>query len=133
MKENPCIGKEVIAKFFNNGNQENSNKIITKTMGKVAFIDRSYQGPLPKGDEEEFWRVKIVDERKPGERSGCFIIEPLERVKPVDLKHLVQGFYEEKMENGVLFILPKNPGHNWILPLTHRKSIRDVVAILVCL
>jgi len=118
----------VIVKFFCNTNQENSSKLITRTLGKVGFISKSYRGQLPR--DEEFWRCRIVDETRAGERNGCFLLEPLSVVREIELSKLLQGFYTEKLINGVLVIKPKIAG-DYILPLAHKKSISDAYAILV--
>jgi hypothetical protein len=129
MVNRSCVGKTVITKFFANLNSENSSKLITRTLGKVGFIVKGYKGALPKN--EEFWKVKIVNEVLPGERKGCFLIEPVEKVTEGSISRLTQGLYSEEVNNGILFVTPKENGINWILPLAHKKSINDVYAILV--
>ena len=128
--ENPAIGKTVIVKFFSNINKQNSSKLITKTLGKVGFISRSYSGVLP--HNEEFWKCNIIDEISPGVNKGCWVLEPMEKIPENEVQRLIPGFYDEKLIGGALFIYPNESG-NWILPLMQKKSISDIYSILVCL
>jgi len=123
--------KEVIIKFFPNINQKNSSKLMTKTLGKIGFIDRSYTGVLPKADE--FWRARIVEEVHPGEKRGCFLLEPIWPIEEPQLSRILPGLYTEELKDGILYIYPTEKGKHWIIPLAHKKFIRDVYAILVCL
>jgi len=128
--KNAAVGKTVIVKFFSNFHKENSSKLITKTLCKVGFISRKYSGDLPLN--EEFWLCKIIDEVSPGQKRGCWMVEPIEKVSETDIQRLVPGFYDERLINGVLYITPHEKG-KWILPLPLKKSISDCYAILVCL
>lgn len=127
---NKASGKIIIVKFFSNLNSTNSSKLITKTLGKVGFIAKRYRGELPL--DEEFWKCRIYDEIQPGQKKGCWLLEPVEKVAETEIQRLVPGFYEEKLEGGVLYIFPNERG-NWIMPLIHKKSISDCHSILVCL
>lgn len=127
---NLAIGKIVIVKFFSNFHKENSSKLITKTLCKVGFISRRYNGELPLN--EEFWKCRIADEVSPGQKRGCWMLEPLSKIQETDIQRLVPGFYDERLVNGVLFVTPHEPGQ-WIMPLPLKKSITDVYSILVCL
>ena len=131
----PAIGTETIVKFFQNTDTRNTSSLITRTLMKVGFIDRAFRDNhnFPQALDGEFWKVRIVEEIKPGERCGCFLLQPLEKISTIDLCKLLQGMYEEKYDEGLLLIYPKDKGFNWVMPLSHKKIIDEVYSIIVSL
>jgi len=121
---------EVIVKFFENSSvSEGDAPIISRTLGKVAIVSRAYMernrtdskhNPMPA--DQEFWRVHIVKELKPGKREGCFLVQPMEKVDVESLLHLAPGMYSIESKQGGLYVTP-NPeyqGRNCIMPLEHK-------------
>lgn len=114
-----------ILKFFSNTNRgkDNDNDVISRTMLKIAVVSRHYKkkypGNLPK--HGELWKCRILREKNPGKNTGCHIVEPIEQVDDKSILHLIPGWYDEKLINGRLIIIPRKPHINWILPLTHKR------------
>ncbi len=121
-----CIrGVNVVVKFHLNSQSEKKN-LITRTMGKVGLIKREwYQNNLDKirPNHKELWRVRIIQEIFPGQKRGCFFVEPIERVLPIDIIKLVSGMYEEEEKNGIMFIKPNRDDLPFILPLVFKHSV----------
>ena len=119
-------GIRIIVKFFENSNSKSKradNSLVTRTLGKVGFIDKSWKPkegePTPqKGD---FWKVEIEREVAPGKNTGCFILKPLCRVDPPKLIKLVPGMYDEEEHDSLLIIRPKQPG-DCIITLNQRQK-----------
>lgn len=138
-----AVGKIVIAKFHENQDRANRNEIITRTFGKFGVISTAWYNDkrpdqVPKA--QEFWRVKILKEVNAGQRSGCFVLEPLKKLAggAADLDKLLPGFYRESFSNGILIVTPKSylksegdKPKNWILPLAIKKEVEGPYAILV--
>jgi hypothetical protein len=119
-----------ILKFFENTNKQNpddDNDVISRTLLKIAVVSRHYkQQPgavMPK--HGELWRCKIVKEISSGINKGCFVVEPLEQLDETAIVRLIPGFFCRKLVKGRLIILPKKPGHDWILPLTIKRILAD--------
>lgn len=129
--------KITIVKFFYN-DKRTKNQILTRTLGKIGVIDSTkIYVATPKSNE--FWKVKIIKETRPGQNEGCFVLEPLEKVNIEDTAKLVPGMYDEHLytfnqpkidgrerTTGLLIMKPKNPGHHWVLPLKLKQSIMDI-------
>jgi hypothetical protein len=124
-----AVGCIVIVKFFINNNKTSRNEILTRTLGKIGVINSLYQGEAIQ--DKDVWRVRILRETHVGINKGCFVLEPMERLEAESITRLLPGLYVDNVVGGILFIRPKRPGYNWILPLSHKRSIRDVYAIIV--
>lgn len=131
--ENNINGIYTLAKFHRNADSDSPNKIVTRTLGKFGFIDRNYEGVMPK--YEEFWIVKIIYNIKPDDTQGCLILEP---IKKVDYKQevgkLVWGMYSIKeIGKAVNLIIPNEEFKNklWQLPLEERKRYKKKAVIVV--
>lgn len=127
-------GIEVLVKLFVNSSNKDKddNKLMTRTLGKIALLDKDFEGDK-KPEKDEFWRCKIIRETNPGQNSGCFILEPLTCVPSEEVFKLVPGMYDEKEESGTLLILPHKNGLNAILPLKVKKNLKRVNSIIVAL
>jgi hypothetical protein len=119
-----------ILKFFENTNKQNQdddNDVISRTMLKIAVVSRHYKqqhsATMPK--HGELWRCKIVKEISSGINKGCFVVEPLEQLSEDSIVRLIPGFFCRKFVKGRLIIYPKKPGHDWILPLTHKRIMAE--------
>jgi len=120
-------GSVVIVKFY--ANPASSNAIVTRTLKKIGVIDRAFQGTMPQ--DGEMWKVKIVREICSGQCKGCFVLTPLELVDPGTIVKIVPGMYDELIKNKILFIFPKSPTYNCILPLELKKKLNSYRAVLV--
>ena len=130
---------EAILKFFENtshrpqedkGDGKNENEVISRTLLKIAVVSRHYRqkhGDAKMPKHGELWRCRIVKEINSGKNKGCFIVEPQEKVNDGTLMHLIPGWYDEKLVNGRLIIVPRKQekGLNWILPLTHKRLMSE--------
>lgn len=128
-----AVGVITLAKYHHNKDSESINKIVTRTLGKFGIIHKDYKGEMPK--EDEFWLTKIVDNIRPTEHQGCFIIEPLKKVDYSEVGKLLQGMYEEVVSenNCLIFIKPKDSFKNsvWQLTLEDRKRYKNKSVIVI--
>jgi len=123
---------ETILKFFHNTKAAASeqNQVISRTMRKIAVVskymlDAFKHNPDKLPQHGELWRCRIAKECHPGKNSGCFVVEPLERIEEKDLVKLVPGTFDIKLINKQLIIRPKLEyrEQNWIMPLQHKRSL----------
>lgn len=117
-----------VIKFFRNPvqSQQESIPLISRTLGKLAFISKDYAGPMPK--DSEFWWVRVSHEtfarNRPGQ-SGCFVVDPIRKVNE-KIMRLIPGMFSYETQEGILIIRPlKNPNFPWIFPLNLRKKLAD--------
>lgn len=119
-----------ILKFFENSNKsdgDTDNTVISRTMLKIAVVSRHYKNQpgvtLPK--HGELWRCRIIKEISSGINKGCFIVEPIEPLKEGSIARLIPGLFCKKLVKGKLIVYPKKVGHDWILPLTHKRIMAE--------
>jgi hypothetical protein len=131
-----------LVKFFKNEQNSTDNKVISRTLLKVALIDKNWQSVTDNGTPRdypqagEFWKVRILKETCVGMVRGCFIVEPIEKIGEDSIVHLVPGMYDEQVSNGVLVVVPRDQNVNWILPLPHKKyaaATKNVHAVVIIL
>ena len=82
------------------------NKLYTRSLRKIGFIDNRYpkDGPYPK--DEEHWEVEIVRENM-NARGGCFILKPIQKLEEDQLYPLIVGSYEMKQDEDAVIITPE--------------------------
>lgn len=124
-----------ILKFFENTNYKdpsksrnpNENEVISRTLLKIAVVSRHYRQKHPDlvPKHGELWRCRVVKETNSGKNSGCFVCEPLERIDDKAILHLIPGWYDEKLVNGRLLVIPRRRNIDWILPLTHKRIMAE--------
>ena len=130
---------ETLVKFIPNTDPSKANKIISRTLGKLAHIDKEWSPPhgVDSPRPEEIWRVNVVRETRPSQNRGCFLVHPIQRIPDSEISHLAVGMYEEERHPcGIVIVRPFNPKLNWIMPLDNKKFImkhRDAYALVVCL
>lgn len=132
MEENSRVrGLYTIVKIIDNNSRSSANRLVTMTLGKYGFINTDYDGPSPRHDE--FWLVRIDREIKANTLQGCFVLTPVRRVDRADIDFLVPGCgqYTEFYESGIRYVLPKDKSKYYLLPLEHRKRIKDVRSVIV--
>lgn len=131
--ENNINGIYTLAKFHKNADSDSPNRIVTRTLGKFGFIDRNYEGIMPK--YEEFWIVKIIYNIKPDDTQGCLILEPIRKVDyKQEVGKLVWGMYSIKeVGKAITLIIPNEEFKNklWQLPLEERKRYKKKAVIVV--
>jgi len=117
----------IVKFYFNNNRKMKSkfyNRLLTRTLGKVGVIDRKFD--TDKVQSGEFWKVRIVGETCPGRNTGCFLLEPIEKVLPDNMGIVLPGMYSEQRHKGLLIVHPNSNDHNWMMGLKHRKAIQDI-------
>jgi len=141
--EIPYLPVRTVVKFYDNHEPTNSNKLMTKTLLKAGFIDNDWldqaNAPGSKMDvprDGEFWLVDVVHETCPAQPKGCFLLHPIRRIESNSLNRLLPGMYRERNYEGCMVLEPKmisgEQGEiNWLLPLRHKKVIKDIYAIIV--
>jgi len=113
--------------------------VCSRTLGKVALIETKWVPPsgaeIPKPDE--FWRVLLIKDTRPGRPTGTWIVRPLYKVEISDTQRLVPPFFESEQRGSVLYATPiNNPAGNWFLPLNLKRSLsvsQGLVSIVVVL
>ncbi len=122
-----------VVKFYENHEPSNANKIFSKTLRKVAFIDHEWldSNPNISPEDGEFWVVDVIHETCPGQGKGAFLLHPLKKIEPGELNRLLPGMYDEDNHNGCLILNPKNGGINWLVPKRHKQSVKGAYAIIV--
>ena len=117
-----------VAKFQTNLKPDKQNAILSRTFGKVAIIDRAWTQTMsshieaPKHDE--FWLVDIVKDQFPGTSRGVLILHPRYPLAAHEPVRLNPEMFEEEVQDGILYLRPKNPGPYWIAGL----SLKDTLA-----
>lgn len=123
-----------VVKFYENHDENNANKLFTKSLRKIGFIDKKWSESDHKEtpEDHEFWLVDIVHETCSGEPKGCFILHPIRKVDADSLNRLLPGMYSEEDHNGCMILEPKVGGVNWLLPQRlYKQAMEDIYAIVV--
>ena len=130
---NSYLPIRTVVKFYTNHKERNANELMTKTLLKAGFIDNEWLDKKPdiRPQDGEFWLVDVVRETCPGKPKGCFILHPIRSLDPASLNRLLPGMYTEETVSGCLVVEPKTGGLNWLLPLNHKRAMKDIHAILV--
>lgn len=95
------------------------NPIISKTMGRVAVISHSYEGPMPQPGS--FWLCAIEKEFGVGKENGCFIVKPLKPIPLDNIMKLVPGAYETEILGSTVVVRPRVDNLFWLLPMSLKK------------
>ncbi len=125
MSESSVVGLQVIAKFFLSKDPNDEYKCISRTLGKLAIADSSSEKVV---QDQEIWLCSISHETKPGKNRGVFILNPMEKVDPKDVKKLIPGFYYEPTAIGkTLIVKPKEEetASFWMLSKETRRAYSD--------
>ena len=109
----------VVILKFHYGKRGSVNPIISKTMGRVAVINHSYEGAMPQAGS--FWLCRIDGERKGQHTSGCFIVTPVRVVGIDQIVKLIPGTYEVEVQGSNVICRPKLAAHYWIAPFSIKK------------
>jgi len=125
-----------IIKFHENNDVNRINKIISRTFGKFAVIDKNWNPTNPKSvpHSEEFWIVKIKMEIRAGQKEGCFVVEPIERIDLEDINPLIPGMYTEKDVENIRFLIPNEQYRNkYLIASTDLKKTINKTSVIVLL
>lgn len=139
----PVTGLRTVVKFFTNvqprsegtinGKPKIHNHLITRTLGKLGVVDSKWEpleDEIPK--DGEFWLVEILRETSPARAQGVFVLSPIKKVETEEVQRLAPGMYDEENEQGTVIITPNlREDFYWMLPLSLRKSMTGVNAVIV--
>ena len=100
------------------------NRVITRTLRKVGFIDTRYPRTLPYPKAEEHWLVEISRENL-SDHGGCFIITPIRKVLAEEREPLVHGMYTIVNRDDSVIIEPNDKDKFWVMSPVAKKSILD--------
>jgi hypothetical protein len=119
IENNELHGMLVILKFHY-GKRGSINPIISKTMGRVAVINHTYQAAMPQPGT--FWLCRIDKEiSNPEKQSGCFIVTPVREIPIDDIRKLIPGAYDIEIRNQIVICKPKVPEIYWLMPFSIKK------------
>lgn len=125
-----------ILRWWSNPNKENRNRIFSRSLGKIAFVDNNFTGVRP--DQNEFWLSDITFEINPGKSSGCFLCEPFKKLNWEELIPLNRSMCTLTNYNkcsSTLILTPINFQEEdlvpWILPFSFRGEILKSVATCI--
>lgn len=110
--------------LFVESRQPFKNKVISRSLRKVSFIDNRFlETNLPKPDEH--WFVEIVRENL-SDDGGCFILKPLYLVPQDQLVPLLHGMYDLEIVNDAVVVNPKDPSpKKWVMSPVAKRSILE--------
>lgn len=122
-----------VIKFIENPNEDNDNRVISRTLGKIGVFNYRDSPLIPKPGE--FWQVEIIKEviihRENGSAGGCFVLEPVRKIgqregeDSPNIDHLIPGGYKTVRFHTSLILVPKISGFNWITEKDLRHHLRD--------
>lgn len=120
-------------KLFSNTNPESQNKIISRSLLKIAAVDREWLETATETPKHgEFWLCDILKETAQGRGlKGLFIVKPIKPIPVVDkspqIVHLIPGMYtEEVLDTGVVVVTPHRQDRNWVMPLHHKSLLAEL-------
>lgn len=129
---NTIIGVKTVVKFHENTDEYSPNRVLTRTLGKFGVVSSTYGGVKPKPDE--FWLVKVIDNKNPDQTKGCLILEPLKKLDfTKDVGKLVWGMYSVEDVGPAIALIVPNPEFGksyWQLPLDERKKFKNKAVIV---
>lgn len=88
--------------------------LVSKTLGKIAFLSREYQNRDLVVHPNEYWVVDIINETI-RERGGSFWVNPVRRLEKPPIP-LVAGAFEVKYIDDVALVVPNQPSERWTFP-----------------
>lgn len=102
------------------------NKLWTRTLRKIGFVDNRYTGPLKPAPGED-WLVEVVRENQgKGQASGgggCLILRPIKKLERHEQAPLIHGMYELKLEDDIVVLTPKDLTKFWVISPQAKNSI----------
>ncbi len=88
-----------------NDNKKWKNRIHTKSMRRIGFIDNRHPTTPPYPRANEHWLVEILRENQ-NDSGGCFILKPIECVEGKQVP-LVHGMYDLDVKDDAVILTPR--------------------------
>ena len=131
-KDMPFFPIRTVVKFYENHKPSNANKLFTKTLRKIGFIDNDWlhQQPDLQPQDHEFWLVDVVHETCHGEGKGCFLMHPIRAVDANNLNWLLPGMYREETHDGLVLLEPNNGGFHWLVSRRLKHAVKGYAIII---
>ncbi len=123
-----------LVKFYQNFTETSTNRLVTRTLGKLGVVDReSLVTARTKPNPGDWWYCDIVQEVCAGADRGVFVLRPVEKLpvieqdgfSTVDILHLVPGLYTSQRCQNVMLLHPRRPDRHWIASSDLRHHIVD--------
>lgn len=112
-------GMKVVLKFFYSKGPNNVTKLISRTLGKLSLIDESVESTV---EDQDIWICEIKKEIAPNKNRGAFLVRPIKKVEPVDIKKMIPGFYSTMTSGKTVFLYPKDHSEKpWLISMSTRK------------
>lgn len=122
-----------VVKFIPNVSKPaNPNQLVSRTLLKIAQINRTWTGTYPKA--LELWQVRIVHETQHGRNRGCFIVDPIVKIDAEAAISLPPTLFAHTVLDHVVIVTPKYADQYWLLPKTHKQHLaaeHDAYAVVV--
>jgi hypothetical protein len=115
--------KTVVLFLSTESNGQWKNKMQTRTMRKIGFIDNRYTGE-DKPQPGEHWLVEIIRENQ-SSKGGCLILHPLKKLEKEDRVPLLHGMYDMRMEDDIVVLTPHDKTKFWMLSPKAKDAILD--------
>ncbi len=125
-----------LVKWIRNPNEQSSNRIITRTLGKIGVIPSKvlFEGrDLPR--KNEYWYSEIVCETKP-DNLGVFVLRPIKHLSYVpnlygrgrrpDFQYLIPGTFDCIRKRNAVLVYPQTKGPNWICNSNLRQFLLNM-------
>lgn len=97
------------------------NRLWTRTLRKIGFIDNRYLGP-EKPQADEHWLVEVVRENQ-SRKGGCLILHPIRKIEKHERVPLVHGMYDIRIEEDILILVPHDKTKFWVNSSEAKSSI----------
>lgn len=123
-------GTKVVLKFFLSRSPNQVLRLISRTLGKLSLISDAYQGTV---NDQEIWICEIEQEIVPNKHHGAFMVRPIQKVDPANIKKLIPGFYSIMPSGKSVYLYPnQNPSDPWLVSINTRKIFnRKYTSIIV--
>jgi hypothetical protein len=107
------------------------NKLWTRTLRKIGFVDNRYTGPA-KPEPGEDWLVEVLRENQ-GRKAppstdgrsggGCLILRPIRKLEQKELLPLIHGMYELRTEEDIVILTPHDKAKFWVISPQTKNAI----------
>ena len=123
------VGIRVALKFFMSKDSKGTQKLISRTLGKLSIINVESEIEVK---DQEIWICEIEKEINTGKSKGAFIVRPISIVDNQKIRKLIPGFYSSMSYGNTIFLYPKEkPNEPWIVSTGTRKLFNKYNSIVV--
>jgi hypothetical protein len=120
---------QAVVRFFRNPTPDRRNPAITRTLGKIGFVDSAVRdtasidtADLIKG----FWIVEVLRELSAGSPQGCFLLRPIRGLEVEEVCKVMPGLYKtDQIDPGTIVVYPFKPDVPCVLPVAIKNKMRD--------